>query len=34
MYPTTGYLVIQILLLLFFVVPGLIFMLWRFLATK
>lgn len=34
MYPTNGYLIMQVLLLIFFLLPGIIFFLWRLFATK
>ena len=33
MYPTTGYVVAQILLLIFLLIPGIIFFIWRVIAT-
>ena len=34
MYPTTSYVVIQIVLLLLFLIPGILFFIWRLLVTK
>ena len=33
MYPTTGYVVAQIVLLIFLLVPGILFFVWRLLSA-
>ena len=34
MYPTPGYVIAQVLLLIFLFVPGIIFFFWRLLTTS